>query len=362
MNSPESNSRIEHELAEKINPFFSVYDIQHADGNIFFFGRPKEDIKIIFEKLWPFFSEKGFQFTIRYDLGEHVLIASPFSPAKERKWINVVLAIATIFTTMIVGSLLFGADPVTKPADVLKGLPFSIAIMSVLGAHEAGHYIVAKKHGMRTSLPYFIPFPNMIGTMGALIRHKGPIPDRKALFDVGISGPLIGLVVSVLVTMIGLLQPPLDRAPQGLQIELGIPLLFELVNRIIPSTDAAIMHPIAFAGWVGMLVTALNLIPAGQLDGGHVLRAMIGEKAKDVSRIIPVILISLGFYVTYILNKDGFLWVLWGIFLSFFAAAGHPKPLNDDVPLGKGRMALGIFIFIMGLLCFTLVPFQVQNL
>lgn len=360
MNNPESKSLNDQELAEKINPFFSIYDIQHADGNIFFFGTPKEEINIIFQKLWPFFSEKGFQFTMKYDLGEHILIASPFSPVKERRWINVVLAIATIFTTMIWGSLLFGANPVTSPVEVLKGLTFTIAIMTVLGAHEAGHYLVAKKHGMHTSLPYFIPFPNMIGTMGAVIKHRGPIPDRKALFDVGISGPLIGLIVSVIVTIIGLLQPPITHTQQVLQIELGTPLLFELIKSVIPGSEGMIMHPIAFAGWVGMFVTALNLIPAGQLDGGHVLRAMLGEKAKEVSRVMPFILISLGFYVTYILNRDGFIWVLWGIFLSFFAASGHPKPLEDDVPIGKGRMALGIITFILGLLCFSLVPFQLQ--
>ena len=358
--NPAKESEIEQELSEKIRPVFSIYDIQHADGNIFFFGVPKEEIRVIFEKLYPFFSEKGYQFTIKYDLGEHILIASPFSPQKERRWINVVLAIATIFTTMVVGSILFGADPFTTNADVLKGVPFTIAIMTVLGAHEAGHYIVARKHGMRTSLPYFIPFPNMIGTMGAVIKHKGPIPNRKALFDVGISGPLIGLIVSVIVTIIGLLQPPITQAPQSLAIDLGIPPLFELITRIVPNGAVMMMHPIAFAGWVGMLVTALNLIPAGQLDGGHVLRAMMGEKAKEVSRAMPFILVSLGFYVTYYLQKDGFLWVLWGLFLSFFAAAGHPKPLNDDIPLGKGRMALGIITFILGLLCFTLVPFQVR--
>ena len=359
MNNP-TNKSTDNELAERINQFFSIYDVQHADGNIYFFGTPKEDIRIIFQKLWPFFSEKGYQVSMKYELGEHILIASPLTQVKERRWINVVLAIVTIFTTMVVGSLLFGADPVTSPADVLKGLPFTIAIMTVLGAHEAGHYIVAKKHGMHTSLPYFIPFPNIIGTMGAVIKHRGPIPNRKALFDVGISGPLIGLIVSVIVTIIGLLQPPITQTPQGLQIELGIPLLFELISRIIPAGEAVIMHPIAFAGWVGMFVTALNLIPAGQLDGGHVLRAMIGEKAKNVSRVMPFILISLGFYVTYILNSDGFLWVLWGLFLSFFAAAGHPKPLDDDIPLGKGRMVLGIITFILGMLCFTLIPFQLQ--
>lgn len=360
MSNLENASMTEQELREKINQVFSIYDIQHADGNIYFFGTPKEDIKIIFQKLWPLLSEKGFQFTIKYELGEHILIASPFSPAKERLWINYVLAIATIFMTMIEGSYLFGANPLTSSADILKGLPFTIAIMTVLGAHEAGHYIVAKKHGMQTSLPYFIPFPNPIGTIGAVIRHRGPIPSRKALFDVGISGPIIGLIVSIIVTAIGLLQPPIVQTAQHLQIELGTPLLFELVNRIIPTGDGSIIHyPIAFAGWVGMLVTALNLIPAGQLDGGHVLRAMIGEKAKKASRIIPFILISLGFYITVILNSNGSIWVLWGIFLSFFAAAGHPKPLNDDIPLGKGRMALGIITFFLGLLCFTLVPFQI---
>lgn len=351
MNNAESLN--DQELVEKINPFFSIYDIQHAQGNIYFFGTPKEEINIIFQKLWPFFSEKGFQFTMKYDLGEHILIASPFSPAKERRWINVVLAVVTIFTTMIWG---FGADPVTFNVDILKGLPYTIAIMTVLGAHEAGHYLVARKHGMHTSLPYFIPIPNMIGTMGAVIKHHGPIPNRKALFDVGISGPLIGLIISVIVTIIGLLQPPVTYTSQVL---LGNPLLFELIKRIIPGGDG-LMHPITFAGWVGMFVTALNLIPAGQLDGGHVLRAMLGEKAKEVSRVMPFILISLGFYVTFILNKDGFIWVLWGIFLSFFAASGHPTPLDDDIPIGKGRMTLGIITFILGLLCFSLVPFQLQ--
>src|SRR5659263_596292 len=359
MNNLQNASMTEQELREKINQVFSINDIQHADGNIYFFGTPKEDIRIIFQKLWPLLSEKGFQFTIKYDLGEHILIASPFSPAKERRWINYVLAIVTIFTTMIVGSLLFGGHPDISPADVMKGLPFTIAIMTVLGSHEAGHYVVAKKHGMQTSLPYFIPFPNLIGTMGAVIKHRGPIPNRKALFDVGISGPLIGLFVSIVVTIIGLLQAPVDQTSDFFKIQLSCPILFDFITRFIPLNKELISYPIAFAGWVGMLVTALNMIPAGQLDGGHVLRAMVGEKAKEVSRVIPFILISLGFYVTYILNRDGFIWVLWGIFLSFFASAGHPKPLDDDIPLGKGRMALGVITFILGLLCFTLVPFQV---
>jgi len=359
MNNLLHKSKADEELTEKISQVFSIYDIQHGDGNIYFFGIPKEDIRIIYQKLWAVFTEKGYQFSFKYELGEHMLIASPFTPAKERRWINVVLAIATFITTMVMGSFLFGADPISNPYEVFKGIPFTIAIMTVLGAHEAGHYLVAKKHGMHTSLPYFIPFPSMIGTMGAIIKHKGPIPNRKALFDVGVSGPLIGLFVSIVVTTIGLLLPPV-QIQGGFQIQLGIPLLFEFITRFIPTAEAATLHPVAFAGWVGMLVTALNLIPAGQLDGGHVLRAMLGEKASHVSTIMPFLLISLGFYVTYFQNRDGFLWVVWGLFLSFFAAAGHPKPLNDEVPLGKGRMALGVLAFILGLLSLTLAPFQMH--
>lgn len=359
MNNLLHKSKADEELTEKISQVFSIYDIQHGDGNIYFFGIPREDIRIIYQKLWAVFTEKGYQFSFKYELGEHIIIASPFTPAKERRWINVVLAIATFITTMVMGSFLFGADPISNPIEVFKGIPFTIAIMTVLGAHEAGHYLVAKKHGMHTSLPYFIPFPSMIGTMGAIIKHRGPIPNRKALFDVGVSGPLIGLLVSIIVTVIGLLQPPVQISG-GLQIQLGIPLLFEFITRFIPTAEAATLHPVAFAGWVGMLVTALNLIPAGQLDGGHVLRAMLGEKASHVSTIMPFLLISLGFYVTYFQNRDGFLWVVWGLFLSFFAAAGHPKPLNDEVPLGKGRMALGVLAFILGLLSLTLAPFQMH--
>lgn len=360
MNNLFHKSEADEELAEKISQVFSIYDIQRDNENIYFFGIPKEDIRIIYQKLWPVFSEKNYRFSVKYELGEHVIVASHFTPKAERRWINLVLAIATVITTMFVGSFLFGADPISKPSDVLKGIPFAIAIMTVLGAHEAGHYLVAKKHGMRTSLPYFIPFPNMIGTMGALIKHRGPIPNRKALFDVGVSGPLIGLFVSIIVTIIGLLQPPV-QIQGGFQVQLGIPPLFEFLARIIPTSEASTMHPIAFAGWVGMFVTALNLIPAGQLDGGHVLRAMLGDKASHVSTVMPFLLISLGFYVTYFQKSDGFLWVVWGLFLSFFAAAGHPKPLDDEIPLGKGRMALGVFAFIMGMLSMTLVPFQMMH-
>ncbi len=254
--------------------------------------------------------------------------------------------------------MLYGADLIRYPYAVVQGIPFTIAIMTVLGAHEAGHYIVSKKHGMRTSLPYFIPFPTIIGTMGAVIRHKGAIPNRKALFDVGVSGPLIGLFASVVVTVIGLLQPPLPQVQGDYAIQLGIPPLFSFIMGLLPARDSYVMNPIAFAGWAGMLVTALNLIPAGQLDGGHVLRAMIGKKASRVSAILPIILFFTGVFMIFVLGIDGSIWIVWSIILLIFSAAGHPRTLNDDIPLDRKRMALGMVTFVLGLLCITPVPFQ----
>lgn len=364
------------ELAEKISPFFSVYEVQQQGDTLYFFVIPRADMlavkehdggkasfsepKAVYQKLWIVFAEKGYQFSFKNEFGEYILIASPFKQIHERVWINVVLALATFITTMVMGSFLFGADPISNPSDVVRGVPFTIAIMAVLGSHETGHYIVAKRHGMQTSLPYFIPFPSPVGTMGAVIKHRGPIPNRKALFDVGIAGPLIGLFVSIIVTIIGLLQPPVATIPDGSQIQLGIPPLFELIARLIPAADTSVMHPIAFAGWVGMLVTALNLIPAGQLDGGHILRAMIGERASHVSALMPVVLLTTSVYTILFRNQDGSMWLFWGLLLVVFAAAGHPRPLNDDIPIGKGRMVLGIVTFFLGLLCVTLVPFQIQ--
>ncbi len=359
MNTSFHDSIVNHKISEivaKISPFFSVYEVQEHEGNIYFFGFPRYGV--LHRKLWDIFYENGYQLSVKYELGEHVLIATPLR-AKERLWINLLLAIATVFTTMFVGSLLFGADPASNPSQVLKGIPFTIAIMTVLGAHEAGHYLVARVHGMHTSLPYFIPFPSIIGTMGAVIKHRGPIPDRKALFDVGVAGPLIGLIASVVVTVIGLLlPPPIQQTESGIQIQLGIPPLFEFITNLV-NNDTYMLHPVAFAGWVGMFVTALNLIPAGQLDGGHMLRAMIGEKASYISTLLPFVLISFGFYITYFQNLNGSLWVFWGFILSLFAAAGHPQPLNDYTPIGKERTLLGAFTFILGILCITPVPFQI---
>lgn len=361
-NSKEEKVKAE-EIISRLYPFifrvFDVYEIQSSGEAFYFYGTPKIDAENITAELWEPLQNFGFGSSLKHELGEYILLVAPEKKAKEKTWLNFVLFIATFFSTMICGALMFGVDVVNEPLKMYKGLSFTLAIMSVLGSHEMAHYVMARYHGMKTSLPYFIPFPTFIGTMGAVIRYKGPIPSRKALFDVGIAGPLVGLLVSIVVTFIGLnlKVPEVTPLSSTIMFALGLPPLFTFIQDLVGFTGEN-LHPVAFAGWVGMFVTLLNLLPAGQLDGGHILRAMLGKRAENVSYIMPRILFLIGIYVIYWLKEDGFIWIFWALFLWAFAAAGHPSPLQDKIELDKKRIALGIITFILGLLCFTLIPFK----
>ncbi|HEY3362735.1 MAG TPA: site-2 protease family protein [Methanosarcina sp.] len=351
------------ETVSRLYPFiirvFDVYEVQNSGKALYFYGTPKTDTGNITTELWEPLRQFGFECTLKYELGEYILLVFPEKKTKENTWINVLLFIATFFTTMTCGAWMFGVDLENEPLQLYRGLPFTLAIMAVLGSHEMAHYVMARYHGMKASLPYFIPFPTFIGTMGAVIRYKGPVPSRKALFDVGVAGPLAGLIMSIAVTVIGLKlkMPAVKSLPDSMMLNFGLPPLFVFIQNLVGVTGDK-LHPVAFAGWVGMFVTLLNLLPAGQLDGGHILRAMLGEKAEKISFLMPRILFLIGLYVIYWLKEDGFIWIFWALLLWVFAAAGHPSPLHDKIELDKKRIFLGIVTFILGLLCFTLIPFK----
>jgi len=352
------------ETVSRLYPFivkvFDVYEVQNSGGRaLYFYGTPRTNAENVTGELWEPLQQFGLGCTLKYELGEYVLLVFPEKKAKEKTWLNLVLFIATVFTTMICGAWMFGVDLENEPLQLFRGLPFTLAIMAVLGSHEMAHYAMARYHGMKASLPYFIPFPTFIGTMGAVIRYRGPVPSRKALFDVGIAGPLVGLLMSVAVTVIGLnLEvPAVNPLSNSMMFNLGLPPLFVFIQNLVGVTGEN-LHPVAFAGWVGMFVTLLNLLPAGQLDGGHILRAMLGKKAEKISFLMPRILFLIGLYVIYWLKEDGVIWIFWALLLWVFAAAGHPSPLHDKVELDKKRILLGIITFILGLLCFTLIPFK----
>jgi membrane-associated protease RseP (regulator of RpoE activity) len=300
-----------------------------------------------------------------------VLVAEPRSVGIDGvPWLNVGLFLGTVLSTLFAGAFYWYQIPVfEEPLQILEAWPFTAAIIGVLGIHELGHYVLSRYHGVQASLPYFIPVPTYIGSLGAVIKMEGRIPDREALFDIGVAGPLAGLVATVVVTVIGLQLDPLpaqqaasQQAAEEGAIMFNYPPLLELIAGAVGaggSLDGGPVHPVVFGGWVGMLVTLLNMLPVGQLDGGHILRAMVGERAQLVARTVPALLFGLAAYLLVFRGFDSVLiWTIWGFFALGLAYAGPATPV-DDSGLGRGRFALGVVAFVLGVLCFTPVPVEV---
>jgi membrane-associated protease RseP (regulator of RpoE activity) len=302
---------------DRINAVFRVYEVRTNGSVIKYYGEPKVDSKTLFTHLWNDFAQRGYDIELRREHGEYVLMATPMRDSSEKKHINVILAIATVFAIMLTGAVLFySVNPFAQPLLIYRGLPFAAAVMFVLGSHELAHYLVAKRRGMKASLPFFIPLPfiSPVGTLGALIQLKGAIPDRKSLFDVGVAGPLVGLTAAVVVTIVGLL----------LTVGLGVPILFALIEKVVPASSTS-LHPIAFAGWVGMLITSLNLLPVGQLDGGHIARALSGEKTAYISAAVPLILMTGGIYYSFKRRNAPILGVLRAVVRSRGTSAADQR-------------------------------------
>ena len=344
---------------DEIRQVFNFYEIKEQENATELYGDPLVDVNVLYGRLYDHFSKQNESVSLMRNMGESVLVIGKAKP--DNIWINVGLAVATLFTTMAVGSMLYGVNIFEQPLEIYKGLPFAIAIMIVLGSHELAHYIVSKKHGIDATLPYFIPFPiPPIGTMGAVIRQKGPVPSRKALFDVGISGPMVGLAVAVIVTAIGLMLPPVAvTAPLSdvTYMKIQAPLLFDAIAAVVhPGVNLDTINPIAFAGWVGMLVTMLNMIPVGQLDGGHVSRALLGEKADKLSRILPMLIMAFGLFTTFALNKSGDLWIFWGLLTALMSSTAHPKPVDDSAGIGLPRLIFAAIAIVLTIMCFMPFP------
>jgi len=255
------------------------------------------------------------------------------------KSLNVLLFALTICSTYLVG-----------------GVWYSLSLISILLAHEMGHFVMSRRHGMPATLPYFLPVPvPPFGTFGAIIKMKGRMSSRKALFDIGVAGPLLGLFVTLPAIIIGLLLSktvPLAQT-QDHFLGLGDSLLFTLVEKAVlgdlPKGYDLCLHPVAYAGWVGLFVTALNLLPVGQLDGGHIAYALFGRRSKIV----------FGLTVTIWMGISFFFYVGWTLMIVLVLLFGfrHPPPLDDITPLDTRRKILGGFVFSLFILCFTPVPF-----
>lgn len=292
-----------------------------------------------------------------------VLVPAPLDRAAIdrpiRPWVHWLLFTLTVVTTTWAGAAHQGVNVVEDPSGILAGVPYSLTLMAILGVHELGHYFAARHHGIRVTPPYFIPVPMALGTFGAFIQMRSPTENRRALFDVALAGPFAGLAVALPALLIGLRTStivPGDVATTGLLggTSVGSSVLFSLLATLSLGPSLEYGHilqlsPLAFAGWLGLLVTALNLLPIGQLDGGHIAYAMVGHRVGTV--VSTVAMWSL-------LLLAVFVWpglMMWAVLIFFIAGTAVP-PLNDLTPLTPGRTALGFAALAILLLILMPLP------
>jgi membrane-associated protease RseP (regulator of RpoE activity) len=256
---------------------------------------------------------------------------------------------------------LFGQTAGGNLQPLANGLLFTFTLLTILGAHELGHYFACRYYGIRATLPFFIPAPPVLtpfGTFGAVIKIKEPIRSRRALFDIGIAGPLAGFVFALPASIIGLLVARATPPPAGVGMQFNDPLLFIIIMKLFGLPKWMEWNPVYWAAWGTLLVTALNLFPVGQLDGGHVLYAVVGPRAhKWVSRAVAAAVALLA--IVSILWYSSPVWLLWTLVLFFLLKAGHP-PVVEEEPLGTARIILAIVAAIVFLLCFMPFPITIS--
>jgi len=351
-------------IREAIIPLFATMDTTldwPEPGHFRFRGQFLRDTASCYDDLRAVFERYGFTPMLRQEEGGLALIGLPhvFNPPASNWTINLVLLIVTVISTMYVGALSEVPDSRLALSQIWLGLPFSLSIMVILGAHELGHYFAARYHNVPVTLPYFIPMPfSIIGTMGAFIQLKAPVKNKRALFDVGAAGPLAGMVFAVPILLYGLATSPVGPLPTtGYMLE-GNSILYAaakvlVLGQMLPANGLDVsLNQLAWAGWVGLLVTGLNLIPVGQLDGGHVSYVLFGKRAKQFFWPVIVALALLALFT------GATMWIFW-ILLLFLFGRSYAEPLDDVTPLDSRRRALAIFTLVLFVLVFVPIPFQI---
>jgi hypothetical protein len=341
------------------------------------FGEFLRGSELVYQTIAPRLEAHGLLTMLRREGDRDVIIGQPAPPApgKRRTWINLALFIATVASTIFAGAFQqLSQEQMTRlessasggevayrlVAEVLSiwptGIPFMLALLGILGVHELGHYFAGRWYKLPVSLPYFIPFPinYLTGTLGAVIRIDGPFASRKALFDVGIAGPLAGLAVAIPVTILGLMQAELVPVAGAGGIIFQEPILFRSLARIVvgarpPGMDLS-MNPLLMAGWWGFLVTAINLFPVSQLDGGHINYALFGRAHKWVAWSMYAVALLVTFS-----NTESMAYVLM-LGLILFMGLTHPPALDDVSPVGGWRTLLGLATLVLFFLLITPNP------
>lgn len=352
-------------LMEKLGEFYSLGEMQ-TKGDIMAF-EVLEIKETNFERVLKELEKLGYWAALKKREGKVVLFVFPAQPAKEENpFIGIGLFIATLLSTLFAGYWLSSSyiaflEQYNLPGIrnvYLNAIAFSVSVLAILGTHEMGHKIAATLHGVKSTFPYFIPFPNILGTLGAVIRVKSPIPTRNAAIDLGASGPIAGFVVAIPVLLIGLkLSPmlPISAVAEEGGIAFGQSLIMLILEKYlfrIPEDYVIYLHPVAIAGWVGILVTFLNLIPAAQLDGGHIARAFLGEKLHSILTF-GLGLAMIGLSVLW----AG--WLIWGFIILLIGRIGNPGALDEVSPISPKRIALALIVLLIFILSATPVPISV---
>jgi membrane-associated protease RseP (regulator of RpoE activity) len=261
----------------------------------------------------------------------------------------------TVLSTLIVGAAHEGVNPFAGPFALLRGLPFAATLLAILFVHEMGHYLTARRYGVEVTLPYFIPAPTLLGTFGAFIRIRSPMTDRRALVAIGAAGPIAGFLVALPAVWIGVATSQVGPVPDGAALELGESLLLSAVVRSVhgpmPEGYDLLLGSVGLAAWAGILVTALNLLPIGQLDGGHVAYGLLGRSSRWVGLATVAAML--------VLSRWWSGWIVWCILPIIFGLR-HPPPVDPHRPLDPWHRWVGIVAFILLALCFTPVPLKIK--
>jgi len=346
------------EIKSTVARFFPVYDVTVSYDSVVLFISPVPDtLEQDFDGLRKELMGRGYIPVLRHSMGEYTISVIRKPKIKTRNiWVNWVLLVATTMTTIFSGAFLWSGyrsvELFSLDSFLWGGLLFAVPLLAIFGAHELAHYLMARRHGVDASLPFFIPSIPPLGTFGAFISMRDPIPSRKALLDIGVAGPLAGIVVTIPVTLIGLFltaQGNVSLGAVGAEGSIGFMMqpLFQVFLFLIPIPEGVALHPTAFAAWVGFLVTAINLLPAGQLDGGHIARALLGDKARYLSYVAAGLLVVMSLFYPA--------WLLFALII-FFLGLQHPPPLNDISGLDLRRMMVGGLAFVILLVTFVPVP------
>lgn len=296
------------------------------------------------------------------ELGAHIILIpqTPHNFGRVKPWLHLVLLVVTFVTVTVAGATHLGVNPLAHPEQTFAGVPYAVSLLAVLGTHEMGHYTAARAHGMDVTPPFFFPAPFFLGTFGAFIQMRSPSETRTALFDTAVAGPLAGLLAAIVVLLVGLPLSTIhavnfaDFKGDMFSVPIGSSCLFAMCARLIFQEAAQPqyvmqLNPIAFAGWVGLIVTVFNLIPFGQLDGGHIVSAMFGNKAARITSLVALATVVL---MALLVAPQ---LIIWAIVIVLLGGRSTP-PLNDVSTLSTGRFLTGLATWILFAMIITPVP------